>query len=46
MTATVGFPTLRLVRWAIEDLTADGMRPADVRPVPADALFAGLRLKP
>lgn len=31
MTAAVGFPTLRLVRWAIEDLTAEAMQPADVR---------------
>ncbi len=34
MTAAVGFPTLRLVRWAIGHLTADGMQPADVRIVP------------
>ena len=34
MTAAVGFPTLRLVRWAIGHLTAEGMRPADVRIVP------------
>ncbi|RYF72044.1 MAG: pseudouridine synthase [Cytophagaceae bacterium] len=34
MTAAVGFPTLRLVRWAIGQLTADGMQPADVRSVP------------
>ncbi|HEY0108411.1 MAG TPA: pseudouridine synthase [Fibrella sp.] len=33
MTAAVGFPTLRLVRWAIGHLTAEGMRPADVRIV-------------
>lgn len=31
MTAAVGFPTLRLVRWAIEGLTADGMQPGEVR---------------
>ncbi|MBO0938492.1 pseudouridine synthase [Fibrella sp. HMF5335] len=31
MTAAVGFPTLRLVRWAIGHLTAEGMRPGDVR---------------
>lgn len=45
MTAAVGFPTLRLVRWAIESLTAEGMQPADVRPLDARALFTGLRLK-
>lgn len=31
MTAAVGFPTLRLVRYAIEDLTVEGMQPGDVR---------------
>ncbi len=46
MTATVGFPTLRLVRWSIENLTAEGMRPAEVRTLSATGLFAGLRLKP
>lgn len=34
MTAAVGFPTLRLVRWAIGHLTAEHMQPADVRIVP------------
>ncbi|MBO0947604.1 pseudouridine synthase [Fibrella forsythiae] len=33
MTAAVGFPTLRLVRWAIGQLTAEGMQPADVRTI-------------
>lgn len=46
MTAAVGFPTLRLVRWAIETLTADAMRPAEVREVAASELFAGLQLTP
>ena len=31
MTAAVGFPTLRLVRWAIGHLTAAGMRPGEIR---------------
>lgn len=30
MTAAVGFPTLRLVRYAIEDLTIEGMKSGDV----------------
>lgn len=46
MTAAVGFPTLRLVRWAIEDLTAESMRPADVRELGSGELFAGLHLNP
>ena len=46
MTATVGFPTLRLVRWSIESLTAGGLQPGDVRMLSAGEVFAGLRLKP
>ncbi|MEZ0538821.1 pseudouridine synthase [Fibrella arboris] len=38
MTAAVGFPTLRLVRWAIGHLTADGMQPADVQIVAESAI--------
>ncbi len=33
MTAAVGFPTLRLVRWSIGHLTAAGMRPGEVREI-------------
>ena len=38
MTAAVGFPTLRLVRWAIGHLTADGMQPAAVRELAPEEL--------
>jgi 23S rRNA pseudouridine2457 synthase len=31
MTAAVGFPTLRLVRWRIESLTLAGLLPGQVR---------------
>ncbi|MBT9546219.1 MAG: pseudouridine synthase [Candidatus Sericytochromatia bacterium] len=31
MTAAVGFPTLRLVRWRIENLTLAGLNPSQVR---------------
>lgn len=31
MTAKVGLPTLRLVRWAIGDWTLEGLRPGDLR---------------
>lgn len=31
MTAAVGFPTLRLVRWRIENLVLDGLEPGQVR---------------
>lgn len=31
MTAAVGMPTLRLIRWSMENLTLDGMLPGDCR---------------
>ena len=34
MTAAVGFPTLRLVRARIGDLTIKGMQPGQVTPLP------------
>lgn len=44
MTAAVGFPTLRLVRWAIESLTAEGMMPGQVRKLSRTELLNALRL--
>lgn len=44
MTAAVGFPTLRLVRWAIENLTAAGMSPGDVRELSGAEVMRGLQL--
>ena len=35
MTAAAGFPTLRLVRWAIGDWTLDGLAPGEWREVAA-----------
>jgi 23S rRNA pseudouridine2457 synthase len=35
MTATVGLPTLRLVRWSIGDWTAEGIAPGEYREVSA-----------
>ena len=35
MTAAVGFPTLRLVRWAIGPLTLDGLAPGEWRELTA-----------
>lgn len=43
MTAAVGFPTLRLVRWAIESLTADGMIPGQIIALNWEALMSGLQ---
>ena len=44
MTAAAGFPTLRLVRWSIETLTADGMQPGDVRELSREEVVRGLNL--
>lgn len=44
MTAAVGFPTLRLVRWGIESLSADGMVPGQVRELSRAEVLKGLRL--
>ena len=33
MTAAVGFPTLRLIRWAVGDWTLEGLRPGEWREV-------------
>lgn len=44
MTAATGFPTLRLVRWAIEDLTAENMVPGQVRELSRVEVLRGLRL--
>ena len=46
MTAAVGHPTLRLLRWRIEHLTLDGLQPGDVRALsPAEWLALKTRLK-
>lgn len=44
MTAAVGFPTLRLVRWSIETLTAEGMQPGEVRELSREEIMRGLNL--
>jgi len=44
MTAAVGFPTLRLIRWAIEVFTAEGMQPGEVRELSRAEVMRGLRL--
>ena len=36
MTAAIGHPTLRLVRWSIGDWTLDGLQPGEWREVPAE----------
>lgn len=34
MTAAIGFPTLRLIRWSVGDWTLDGLAPGQWRTVP------------
>lgn len=46
MTAAVGFPTLRLVRWSIEDLSLQNMKPGEVKRLSKDEVETGLRLSP
>lgn len=42
MTASVGFPTLRLIRYRIEQLTIDGMQSGDLVTIPKASLFKQL----
>ena len=44
MTAAVGFPTLRLVRFRMEGLNLDGLAPGEVRELDKNYLFRLLRL--
>jgi 23S rRNA pseudouridine2457 synthase len=46
MTAAVGFPTLRLVRIAIESLSARGMAPGDVIEYERKELYRLLHIRP
>jgi len=46
MTAAVGFPTLRLIRWAVGPWTVDGLAPGESREIPrteAEAVLAAGR---
>lgn len=48
MTAAVGFPTLRLVRWRLENLILGGLQPGQVRELTKDErteLFRRMKLK-
>ncbi len=44
MTAKVGFPTLRLVRIAIEDLQLGDLSPGDLRMISRNAIYRKLRI--
>jgi 23S rRNA pseudouridine2457 synthase len=45
MTAAVGFPTLRLVRWGIEELTIEGYLSGEVREFRRNAIYEALKIK-
>jgi len=44
MTATVGFPTLRLIRWKIENLTVEKMNSGDVIEIEKTEIYRLLKL--
>jgi 23S rRNA pseudouridine2457 synthase len=44
MTAAVGFPTLRLVRFSMEKITLDGMRVGEVRELSQEVVYRALGL--
>lgn len=46
MTAKVGFPTLRLIRIQIENLSLNGMKPSEVKELKQDDIFKALKIKP
>lgn len=45
MTAAVGFPTLRLVRWSVEDLTIEGFLAGEVREMEKDEIYRLLKVQ-
>ena len=44
MTAGVGFPCLRLIRTAIEDIHLENMQPGDVRELKQEAIYKKLQI--
>lgn len=45
MTAATGFPTLRLIRYRIEQLNIDGMQPGDLVELSREALYNALQIR-
>lgn len=45
MTAGVGFPCIRLIRIAIEDIRLDNMQPGEVRELKRDAVYKRLNIQ-
>ncbi|KEO72171.1 pseudouridine synthase [Anditalea andensis] len=46
MTAAAGYPTLRLVRWSMEDLTIEGFEVGEVRSYSREEIYSLLRIEP
>ena len=46
MTAKVGHPTLRLIRYSIERINIDKMIPGDIVELPKSEFYQGLQLRP
>lgn len=44
MTASIGFPTLRLVRYSIEDLTIDGFQSGEIRQLSQNEIYKLLKI--
>jgi 23S rRNA pseudouridine2457 synthase len=44
MTAAVGFPTLRLIRYRIEKITVDNMQPGDMQQLSQAEMYAALEI--
>ena len=42
MTASVGFPTLRLIRWRLEGLTLGGLQPGQMMRLPKNTVYKKL----
>jgi 23S rRNA pseudouridine2457 synthase len=44
MTAKVGFPTLRLIRWRIENISLNGLQPAEMRELEKTEIYRLLNI--
>ncbi len=45
MTAAVGYPTLRLIRYSIEEITLENLHPGEMKDLPKQELYNLLKIK-
>ena len=45
MTAKIGFPTLRLIRYRVEKLEIEGMKPGEIRQMKKEDIYAKLSIE-